>query len=221
MIEGYDFVLASGSPRREELLRISGWKVILRPVVLEEVPCLEEAPIAYAKRLALEKAEKARDEDHLFILGADTIVVHECRILGKPKSEKEATMMLQELQDKAHQVITAIALLDPIGGRSCVDTCETRVPMRAYQDTEIEAYVASGSPMDKAGAYGIQDERFHPVQVEMMEGCYANVMGLPLCHLQRSLGVFGSEAPSVVPERCMAFTNYDCQVYEEILQVVI
>jgi MAF protein len=219
--EACDLVLASGSPRRQELLEKAGWRAMIRPVAIQEIPFVGEAPDAYARRLALEKAEKASSEDKILILGADTIVIFENRILGKPQNEKDAVDMLKELQSKSHKVITAIALLDPMMKRSLVDICETDVPMRAYNEREIKDYIASGSPLDKAGAYGIQDEKFHPVEVGSMMGCYANVMGLPLCHLTWAMKKCGADTPPDISDRCMAFTQYDCQVYQEILQRVI
>jgi predicted house-cleaning NTP pyrophosphatase (Maf/HAM1 superfamily) len=89
--------------------------------------------------------------------------------------------------------------------------------MRAYSPKEVDEYVASGSPLDKAGAYGIQDDYFHPVELEKMEGCYANVMGLPLCHLTRSMKVFGLIPVHDVPTECQRFINFQCKVFPEIL----
>ena len=218
--EMYDFILASGSPRRKELLERTGWRVMLRPVILEENLFAGESPQAYAERLALEKAENAISEDNMFVLGADTIVISGNRILGKPENEEDALDILRELQGKMHKVLTAIALVDPFIERTSVETCETYVPMRAYNEQEMEDYIASGSPLDKAGAYGIQDEKFHPVDVDSLVGCYANVMGLPLCHLTNMMREFGGKTPPAVPERCIAYTNYNCHVYKEILQRV-
>ncbi|OGO20166.1 MAG: septum formation protein Maf [Chloroflexi bacterium RBG_16_48_8] len=213
-----DFKLASGSPRRQELLEIAGWRVSIHPVTIEEKPLQDEDPENYAKRLACEKAEKVANEDGMIVVGADTIVIHENRILGKPQNKKLAAEMLKELQGKVHRVVTAIALVDRVKERSLVDTCETDVPMRKYSQGEIEAYIASGSPLDKAGAYGIQDGSFRPVDLDEMVGCFANVMGLPLCHLARALRRLGIETPERIYERCMAHTKYHCQVYRDILQ---
>jgi MAF protein len=214
----YDFILASGSPRRKELLEIAGWKVSLNPVPIEEIIQPKEAPGSYAKRLAFEKAEKAADEDGMIVLGADTIVVLGDQILGKPLDERHAVEMLEDLRGKVHQVITAIALVDRSKGLSLMDTCQTDVPMRNYSQEEIEGYVATGSPLDKAGAYGIQDGGFHPVDLAIMFGCFANVMGLPICHLSRVLRRFGIKTTGKVFKKCMEHTKYNCQVYRDILQ---
>lgn len=217
----YDLKLASGSPRRRDLLEVSGWNVILCPVGIDESFLSNEESESFAKRLAFEKADKAvaTNDRKMLVLGADTIVMHGDRILGKPKDISDAVEMLEELKGKVHQVITAIALVNQGDNRSVVDCCETDVPMRTYDEDEIRAYIASESPLDKAGAYGIQDAFFRPVDIESMSGCYANVMGLPLCHLARAMRSLGVDSPANIPERCMAYTKYNCRIYTEILSV--
>ncbi len=214
----YEIKLASGSPRREELLEIAGWKVSLSPVVMEEMVHPDEDPESFAKRLALEKAERAIAEDGMIVMGADTIVILGDRILGKPLDEQHAVEILEDLRGKVHQVITAIAVVDDSHNRTLVDTCATDVLMRNYNREEIEAYVATGSPLDKAGAYGIQDGDFLPVDLNVMGGCFANVMGLPLCHLVRVLRRLRITTPKRVYEKCMEHTKYNCQVHKDILQ---
>jgi MAF protein len=171
------------------------------------------------RRLALAKADSAgAAADHNeIVLAADTAVLNGDRILGKPADRAEAREMLQALRGREHRVLTAIALVDQASGERVVDVCETCVPMRAYGDAEVEAYVASGAVQDKAGAYGIQDHGFDPVLVDQMQGCYANVMGLPLCHLVRSMRRLGLEPPGDVPAACRAHTGYACSVYPGIL----
>jgi septum formation protein len=213
----YDFKLASGSPRREELLGIAGWNVLLHPVTIEEIGYPNEDPASFAERLAFEKAKKAVSEDGMIVLGADTIVVLGDQVLGKPKDQRHAAAMLEELRGKVHQVITAIALVDRVHDRSLVDICETDVPMRNYSQDAIDAYIATGSPMDKAGAYGIQDGDFCPVDLDAMGGCFANVMGLPLCHLARALIKLDRMTPENVYENCMEHTKYQCRIYPDIL----
>jgi predicted house-cleaning NTP pyrophosphatase (Maf/HAM1 superfamily) len=115
-------------------------------------------------------------------------------------------------------VITAIALYDVQNNRQLFDICETKVPMRKYSDEEIEAYIASGDPMDKAGAYGIQNAEFHPVAIEKMNGCYANVMGLPLCHLTRTMRELGIVPAVDIPQRCRSATQYACRIFEDVLK---
>jgi predicted house-cleaning NTP pyrophosphatase (Maf/HAM1 superfamily) len=108
-------------------------------------------------------------------------------------------------------------VLDAAGRPMAVDTCVSEVPMREYADPEVEAYLDSGSPLDKAGAYGIQDGDFNPVDMSRMRDCFANVMGLPLCHLVRNLRRLGYEPPADVPAACQAFTGYECHVFPAIL----
>ena len=123
--------------------------------------------------------------------------------------------MLRQLRARTHQVLTALAVLQTGSGRLLLDICVTDVPMRAYSDAEIEAYVASGDPLDKAGAYAIQHAGFHPVK--SLDGCYANVVGLPLCHLARMLHRLGLPPRANLPLACQAALGYQCPVYEQIL----
>jgi MAF protein len=136
-------------------------------------------------------------------------------ILGKPSDPAEAALMLRQLRGHAHQVYTALALIRSQDGSCLTDVCATDVPMRDYSDEEIEAYVASGDPLDKAGAYAIQHPGFKPVA--WLEGCFANVMGLPLCHLARNLSQVGISVPGNLPQACQSLLEYSCPVYERIL----
>lgn len=216
-------ILASASPRRKELFALTGINREHMSVEVDERPYPGEDPIGFVTRLAREKGQEAAQKisgSHL-IVTADTIVINENRILGKPKDAVEAKEILQNLTDRSHRVITSLAFVDSSPGNIELDICETSVPMRKYSLDEIEEYIATDSPMDKAGAYGIQDIDFHPVELDKLHGCYANVMGLPLCHLTRSIKRYGLEPPSDVPEACKAFTNYRCTVYPEILKFQI
>ena len=176
-----------------------------------------ETPAAYVVRLAGEKVLAFIDNaaPGQIVIGSDTTVVIDGDILGKPADEIEAAAMLRRLRGRTHQVYTGIAALDPGAGRLLTDLCITEVPMRAYGDDEINAYVSTGDPLDKAGAYAIQHPGFQPVAG--MGGCYASVMGLPLCHLTRMLRQFGMIPESDLPGACQAFLRYDCPVYLEIL----
>jgi predicted house-cleaning NTP pyrophosphatase (Maf/HAM1 superfamily) len=124
--------------------------------------------------------------------------------------------MLERLRGREHRVVTSIAIRAP-DGTLLMDTCESAVPMRQYTDDEIDRTLASGGPFDKAGGYGIQDGRFEPVDRGAFHDCYANVMGLPLCHVVRTLRRIGVEPPLDVPAACVAHLKYDCQVYPAIL----
>jgi septum formation protein len=123
------------------------------------------------------------------IVACDTVVSLNGNLLGKPRDEAEARTMLRQLRARPHTVYSAFTILDIATERTLTEVAETEVVMRAYSDAEIAAYVASGDPMDKAGAYAIQHPGFHPVAE--LRGCYANVMGLPLCHLARHLRACG------------------------------
>lgn len=173
-------VLASGSPRRRELLAAMGIEAEISPVDLDETPYEGEAPADLVFRLARSKAEAglARCEctDRVVVIGADTIVVLDGEIFGKPSSEEEARTMLSRLSGRDHQVMTGVAVA--VAGRteSAVDT--TVVHFCELDAADIDCYVATGEPMDKAGAYGIQGRA--GMFVDRIEGSFNGVVGLPL-----------------------------------------
>ena len=126
------------------------------------------------------------------LLAADTVVVHNGRMMGKPTSDREAYDGLLALRGQTHQVYTAIHIIDSASGERVEERCETHVPMRPFTGVELDRYVATGSPMDKAGGYGIQDQHFQPVEIENIVGCFSNVMGLPLCRVVHHIAGAGS-----------------------------
>lgn len=209
-------MLASGSPRRRALLGLAGWPFRISPANVDESQLPGEQPTAYAERLASEKARAAAAEagPGSFILAADTIVVDAGQVLGKPADAAER-QTLQRLRRRTHRVFTAITLLLPDGSGELTDLCETLVPMRPYSDNEIQAYIDSGDPFDKAGAYAIQHPEFQPV--ETLSGCYANVVGLPLCHFVRTLARAGRLPAADVPAACQEHLGYNCPVYQDVL----
>jgi septum formation protein len=174
-------VLASQSPRRRELLTLAGFQFTVRARPVEERRGLNEAPRDYVVRLAREKAEAAWEGKQEVVLGADTTVVLGDRVLEKPKDLDEAREMLRALSGARHTVMTGICLRGPAG--AVVDCESTHVTFAEMSLSEIEDYVGTGEPMDKAGAYAIQGlaSKF----VERIEGCYFNVMGLPLALFYR------------------------------------
>jgi septum formation protein len=176
-----DLILASQSPRRSELLRTAGFTFQIRARPVEEIRAPDEPPQAYAIRLAREKSEAAWQDSDEIILGADTIVVLGDRVLEKPRDPSDAREMLAALSAREHTVITGICLRHPAG--AIQDSESTLVRFSPLTSAEIESYVASGEPMDKAGAYAIQGlaSKF----VERIEGCYFNVMGLPVPRVYR------------------------------------
>jgi septum formation protein len=210
-----NLILASNSPRRKELLGLLDWPFEVIPADIDESRRPDELPVDYVKRLAYEKAQAVASHDDGLVLAADTIVVDEDELLGKPVDESDARRMLVQLRGRVHQVYTGIALIDTGSGASFNDVCRTDVPMRDYTDVEIETYIATGDPLDKAGAYAIQHKGFHPV--EKLAGCYASVMGLPLCHLAVGLRHFGIDVSSSLPADCQVLLDYQCPVYKEIL----
>lgn len=192
-------VLASSSPRRRDLLNLIGIPHEVRPANIDETMRPREAPRRYAERLAREKASAiALRDPGLITIGADTVVVVNRRVLGKPSDPDDAARMLRMLSGREHTVITAVAVARGRKLRSAIE--EVLVKFRRLRDDEIEAYVATGEPMDKAGAYGIQG--FGATMVERVEGDYFAVMGLPLARLvglMRDVGVtyrFGELATS-------------------------
>ena len=184
--------MASGSPRRREIMASAGLRFeIVRPDVSEGPPVAGERPEQYAERMAREKASEvsARVRSGV-VLGADTVVVLDGEILGKPASASQAVEMLRRLRGRDHRVTTGLAAVAAGTRRLATTAMTSTVHMRWYGDPEIAAYVASGEPFDKAGAYAVQDPDFRPA--EGVEGCYLNVVGLPLCRaaaLLSSLGV--------------------------------
>jgi len=172
--------LASKSPRRRKLIKLLNIPVKTFTVDVKESFNEKESFLKNSKRIALEKLEAAKIKvKQGVILTADTIVVLEDLILGKPKDEKDAFKMLKSLSGKEHIVYTAFAIFDYEKEKTIVDYEKTKVKFRKLTDEEILEYVKSGSPLDKAGAYGIQDD-FGAVFIEKINGCYYNVVGLPL-----------------------------------------
>ena len=212
-------ILASASPRRKELLELTGLAFEIRPVTVDETSYIKGPPFKLAQQIAYEKASEALKyaPENSLVLAADTVVINNNDILGKPETQQDAVDMLMHLRNGRHDVITSLVLVDRHARRQIHESCTTNVPMRAYTDTEIENYVASGSPMDKAGAYGIQDDDPGLVESRDLSGCFANVMGLPICHFTRAMQALGRKVSADVPANCRQFTGYDCPVYEAIL----
>ena len=222
-------ILASGSPRRRELLALSGLAYEVRPAAVLETPLPGEGPAAFATRMSQSKARLAADgkasaagsaEPSALVIGADTIVVLDGAIIGKPAGAAQAVEILRRLRGRTHQVLTAITVIDTAAEPRAELThlVTTPVPMRAYSDEEIEAYVATGNPLDKAGAYAIQYAGFQPVDLEQFGGCFANVMGLPVCRLLRLLAERGVTPPAPLsPSDCEQFDPRACPIVPQIV----
>ena len=185
-LERQNLVLASASPRRAEILTAMGLKFETAASQVSETPTEglspEEQAVAHARAKA---STVAATHDTDTIIAADTIVALGDEMFGKPISPEDAVDMLTKLRGKTHRVITAVAITDAGAGEMLTDLRTSQVTMRNYTDQEIEDYVKSGSPMDKAGAYGIQDKTFNPVA--KITGCYSNVVGLPVCLMMELL----------------------------------
>jgi nucleoside triphosphate pyrophosphatase len=217
-MEGTKVILASNSPRRRELMALGGWNFTASSSDVDETERPGERPADYVQRLAEDKARVAAGQAGAgyVVVAADTTVVDGGAILGKPRNSAEATAMLRQLRGHTHQVYTGLAVLDTATGRLLKDVCITDVPMRDYSDQEIARYVATGDPLDKAGAYAIQHDEFHPVAA--LSGCFASVMGLPLCHLLRLFDRLGLPYDDAVPLSCQNFSRYPCPVSDAILR---
>lgn len=188
-------ILASGSPRRSEILSKAG-------IVLEVVPATIDEDAFFVggnglsdvvQELALAKARAVvANREGEWVLGADTIVVLDGEVLGKPESSDSAVSMLQLLSGRPHEAITGVAVVDP-DGESHTSHVSTLVIFRSLDGSEIAEYVAAGSSLDKAGGYGIQDRSFSPVS--SYDGCYLNVVGLPMCATSELLELAGFSVP--------------------------
>ncbi len=210
------FVLASGSPRRHELIASLGISFdIIKPDINERLRPAELG-FDYVRRLSITKAESVASRliDSSVILAADTAVVLAAdtigmsasgALMGKPVDAKDARSMLQRLRDRDHIVCTAFTLKHD--STTITHQVYTTVTMRPYTDDEIETYIASGDPFDKAGSYAIQNKAFHPVA--RIDGCYNNVVGLPLCAVKRALVQIGWP-------RITATNDCDCRKYSHV-----
>jgi len=180
-----------------------------------------EDPAGFVLRLASEKAfvaGKKLEESTLkdvIVIAADTIVVDKEKVLGKPIDAADAKNILDRLKNRTHQVLSGIAVYQLETGKIRSSMVLTEVRMRNYTEAEVQEYINSGDPFDKAGAYAIQNDSFNPAPD--FEGCFANVMGLPLCHLSLLMRKENLETDSRIADRCQESIHYHCPVYSQIL----
>ena len=213
-----EVILASKSPRRKELLRNLVDQFIVINSEIDETVVKGETPADFVERLAKEKAIKAAEKidpgslNDVIVIAADTIVVDETEILGKPADEDDARRILEQIKSKTHLVLSGIAIYNPVSREIKTKVITTEVMMRDYSEDEIQAYIDTGDPFDKAGAYAIQNETFDPVP--QMADCYANVMGLPLCDLYVLMRELDVGANKQVAENCQQAIRYQCPVYQ-------
>jgi septum formation protein len=187
-------ILASSSPRRAEVLRNAGFVFEIRPADVDETRQPHEAAEDYVRRVAQAKAraiaEPARaDRERAIVIAADTIVLAEGQILGKPRDAEDARRMLRLFSGKTHEVLTALSVINVPAAKEALHVEKTRVEFLKMSEEEMETYIQTGEPLDKAGAYGIQGiaGRF----ATRIEGCYFNVLGLPLSRLWTTLQSLG------------------------------
>lgn len=201
------FVLASRSPRRRHLLAALGLDFTVDAADIDETPFPGEPPEVLVCRLCTAKAAAvAGCYPGQVVLAADTLVVLDGVLLGKPADPLEAAAMLTALRERVHVVHTALCVMNGESVETRVSS--TGVKMRAYTHAEIEAYVETGDPLDKAGAYGIQDPQFAPV--ESWDGCYSAVMGLPMGLAAEMLAHAGIEVPGELVIACETMTGDGC-----------
>lgn len=202
-------VLASRSPRRREMLAALGVAFDVHTADIDESQRPGETPEELVQRLAQEKARVVATSwpDHV-VLGADTVVVLDGQVLGKPADAAEATAMLCALRGRAHRVLSAVYACNASSGLEAGSVNEILVVMRDYQDEEIAAYIASGDPMDKAGAYAIQHREFAPAAG--IDGCYSGVMGFPVADVVAVLRALGVAMETDVVAACAPFSGRCC-----------
>jgi septum formation protein len=183
----YPIYLASKSPRRKEMLKMMDIKFNVLDIELSEVIDINKSPISNVKRIALEKCKIAgKIKNDGIIISADTIVVVDSEIIGKPRNKADAKIILQLLSGRSHFVYTGFAMENNINGKMINDYSKTKVYFKELSNQEIQDYINTGSPMDKAGAYGIQDD-FGAVFVQKIIGCYYNVLGFPVSKIYEGL----------------------------------
>lgn len=210
-------ILASKSPRRQALIKLLELPYTIQTVEVDELSVSDPDPAQDAIVTALLKSRAVSAErTHGLIIGSDTNVAIDDVVLGKPRDSAEVRQMLTFLRNRTHQVHTGIAIVDAQSGRELTNVSTNDVQMRNYSDAEIEAYIASGDPFDKAGAYAIQHEGFHPVAE--LSGCYAGVMGLSICLLSEMLSEFEVTIPTAVAKHCRCFHDDAAVAFEQLSQ---
>jgi MAF protein len=211
------FILASASPRRKALIQLLGISWDIWAANVDESSVSHNNPAVDVVETARIKAEAVASEAprNSLIVGADTTVALDRQRLNKPRNATDARQMLQQLRGQVHQVYTGIVVINNLTEQQITDVAAIDVPMRNYTNAEIKKYVATGDPLDKAGAYAIQNSDFRPVVG--LQGCYAGVMGLPLCHLTRALHKLGIDVAADVALVCQREHHYDCPIHSMIL----
>ncbi len=214
------FILASQSPRRRELLSLAGYPYRVMVAAVDETiidhpdPAENTIQTAQLKARAIAKRHSAVETEREIVIGADTTVALDNEMLGKPAGDSEARRMLVALRGRYHWVHTGVALLDLATGREITGVHSARVIMRPYSDQEIDRYIATGDPLDKAGAYAIQHPQFRPVS--RLDGCYLGVMGISICHLLQLLTRLQIPLQADLRALEMAHHHYACPLLANI-----
>ena len=202
-------VLASASPRRAELLAGMGLDFEVVPAGINEDPLQDESAEELVQRLSWSKARAVADGlTQGLVVGGDSLVVLNTEIFGKPDGTTQAWEMLRRLRGVRHKVVTGISVIDAAGDRAVTDCMASGVTLRDLSDAEIAASIDSGAPFDKAGAYAVQDRELRPAQ--SWEGCYSNIVGLPLCRLSEMLASLGFLLPPRDAMRVPGGCTLDC-----------
>ena len=205
-------ILASGSPRRRDLIGRLGLPYVCRVSGLDEDLAAASEPSLLAARLARMKArEVASGEPRNLVIGCDTLVCLDGRILGKPSDRRDARKMLRALRGRTHDVITAVAVVESESGREETAVVTSQVRMHRFRESVLSRYLDSGDSLDKAGAYGIQTAGAE--LVESFSGCFFNIVGLPLCELARLLARFGMVSDAD-PSACVLPDGRNCPRWE-------
>lgn len=216
------FLLASQSPRRRQLLGLCGYPFDALNADVDEGSVSDPDPVQDCIQTARLKSEAVLHSlspslhERTIVIAADTIVTLDGRILGKPRDEQDATNMLTALRSRVHEVHTGVTIVDVSSGLQILSCHSANVRMRPYTEQEISIYVASGDPLDKAGAYAIQHPVFRPV--EALEGCYLGVMGLSICHLLQVFEQLDLPFKADLELLKKAHNGFDCVLYDNIAQ---
>lgn len=216
MDKKFNLILASASSRRKDLLALMDVPFETRPGNFLEPKKGKQSTRDYVLALAMAKADHVASYHGEILLAADTIVKINNELLGKPSNDDEAEQTLSILRGNPHRVYTGLVLRDVSSGEILQTVCETIVYMRDWTPEEQATYICRGTYRDKAGGYAIQDEVFNPVA--RIEGCYANVMGLPLCHLCCLFEQKALPLPKNLPKACQSYTKAKCSYYSTVLK---
>lgn len=213
------YILASQSPRRQVLLKLLQIPHGIMVPNADEESIMDEEPSVNVVNTAILKAKtiarQLPSKKSAVIIAADTTVALDDKMLGKPKNKAEAKEMLLALRAKEHQVLTGLVLLNNASGQLFQDVSRSTVTMRSYTDEEINTYIASGDPMDKAGAYAIQHPTFRPVA--KLDGCFTGVMGLSLCQLIMALDAWELPRLKDLTAVSSAHINHPCPLLDKLL----